>query len=513
MSRRLVAVGIAVLAVAAAVSIWRSRLVAGWRAGSCVEKAEAHRKAHAYDEARKDLRSALALVPGDGGARQKLAAVEMEAGNWEVAFIEYETLTQVHPEDPSGWISLARMMARGGLLAAPEAALDKAMALGPAGTDVRALRAEIRFRLGRRYGARLDAQASGGKVEGQAPVPPARVLAEAEGLAVLSHEHWPGRLARMRQALEQRLRQQDWEGAQRVVDSARALSGDTVFPPFLAGILEMARGKADEAERQFREALLSAPRSPVVVTALAKAWSREKGAAFAAERLMELGEKDPGFSFARSLAARAWMDARDPAKAEAALRRGLALQPGSAEPFVQLAEHFQGLDRASDALAAVQQGLERFPHALELAMLSARLDVSGAARVYEDVLSRRPDLDLVEYKLAALAEGERARQILQHLGEDEPSDPALMDTLGWLHSRVGSPARARQLLEAAVKAAPGEPMAHFHLAMVYAGAKERELSRTELKAAVESDRPFARRLEALRLLRGDDPQERQGLRP
>ena len=53
------------------------------------------------------------------------------------------------------------------------------------------------------------------------------------------------------------------------------------------------------AEKQLSESLAAAPRSPVVATALAKAWSRENGAGFAGERLMRLAERDPGLAFAR----------------------------------------------------------------------------------------------------------------------------------------------------------------------------------------------------------------------
>ena len=67
-----------------------------------------------------------------------------------------------------------------------------------------------------------------------------------------------------------------------------------------------------------RQSLAAAPRSAVIVNALAKAWSLQKGAAFAGEQLMLLAERDPGFGFARYLAARAYMDSRDPIKAEAA---------------------------------------------------------------------------------------------------------------------------------------------------------------------------------------------------
>src|SRR6266852_3770739 len=452
------------LTLAAVVGLPRvlsSRFVSERRAALSLRRAQAHLASRELDEARDELRVALRLQPGNAEARQQLAALELGMGNRELAFLALESLTELHPENPDGWIGLADLLMKGGLLEAPEAALDKAIAAAPGRADAHLLRADIRFRLGRYYGARLDAQAAegaGGRVEallakldaalarGLAPVPSRPFHAEAESgqrkLAALAREHWPGRLAQMRQALDLQMRQQDWTAAQQVVESARRTYPDGAFAPFLAGILELARGDPEEAERYLSESLEFAPRSPVVATALAKSWSRRKGAAFAGERLMRLAERDPGFAFARSMAARAFMDARDPIRAEGAVKRGLESQPDSPVPFLSLADYYREVDRGADGLSTLRQGLVRFPDDPDLQMMAAQVsadlgDAQEAIRIYDDVLSRRPDLDLVEYKLAAL----------------------------------------------------------------YARENRAGLARSELEAALDSKRPFPERLEAMRLYR------------
>jgi tetratricopeptide (TPR) repeat protein len=571
-----IAIGAVLLALVSAPALWHSRFGTERRAAFRLQRAQAHLDARELDQARADFRQALRLRPFDAGARLQLAAIELGADNWELAFLEYQSVTELHPENPDGWIGLAAILAKGGLLLAPEAALDKAIALAPKRADAHLLRADLRSRLGRYHGAHLDAQAAvdaaprdaaswavlvraavrsqgrkagidaadrgiaalgqdaavvrlrewlasepGGNaasMEGELGPPPVasnRVRAEAQRagdkLASLAQEHWPGRLAQMRQSLEAQLRQQEWTAAEQTVETAQRTYPDTAFAPFLAGIVELARGNAADAERQLSESLAAAPRSPVVATALAKAWSREKGAAFAGERLVRLAERDPGFAFARFMAARAYMDGRDPVQAEAALRRGLELQPDSAASYLNLADHYLDLDRAAEALSICQQGLQRLPQDPELESTLARISVdlgraADAVRIYQGVLSRQPDLDLTEYKLAALladadARSPRLLQILQDLHSDVPSDPLLLDTLGWIHSRTGDSSRGRALLQAAVNAAPDEPRPHFHLAAIYSQEKKNDLARSELKAAVDSPRPFAERLDAMRLLR------------
>jgi len=684
-----------------------TRFMTERRAASSLQRAQAHLASGEFDQARVAFRAALRLQPGNGEARRQLAAMELHLGHWELALLEFQSLTELHPEDPDGWIGLANLMVESGLLEAPEAALNKALEVAPKRADARRLRGEIRFRLGRYYGAHLDAQAAvaeaprdvaswvllvrstarsngadagieaanrgiaavgqdpalllllssllsergrtreavkileqiaaaasgsesarnaqlalaritlragdraaarkqldalllqrpadeeaialravlearGGHVEpslaqldatlellpasrtlrvaharlqaarndsaavaallaemtgpdlGPAPAPPSRLRTDAQTdhgkVAALPRERWPGRLAQMRQALELQLRQQNWTEAQRIVESARRRYPDTPFGPWLAGILELARGNADEAEKYLSEALAAAPRSPIVIVGLAKTWSRKKGAAFAGEQLMRLAERDPQLAFARYMAAQAYVDGRHPVQAEAALRRGIDLQPDSPVPYQHLADYYLELDRTAEALGICQQGLDRFPQDLDLQMMlaqiSARLGKTNEAiRIYEDILSRRPDLDLVDYKLAMLlasqdkdeASWQRALEIVRRLRADMPADPLLLDTLGWVHYRAQDTRRARGLLEAAVRGAPDEPSVHFHLAAVYARQKKMDLAREELKAALDSNRPFPERLDALRLLReiggASSPKEKASVNP
>jgi predicted Zn-dependent protease len=252
----------------------------------------------------------------------------------------------------------------------------------------------------------------------------------------------------------------------------------------------------------------------VVTSALAKAWSREKGAAYAGDQLVRLAEADPGFAMARYLAARAYLDGREPGQAEATLQRGLRGDPASIPTYRDLSLFYLEVDRAPEAADVGRRGHAQFPQAVSLQTMLAELQLKlgkleEARRLLEELVARRPDLDLVEYRLAELVaseerqggSGRRSVELLADLGGDRPSDPALLDQLGWLAASAGETARARELLEASVRAAPEEPSPRFHLASVYARESKKELSRRELEAALESGRPFPERLEALRLLK------------
>ncbi len=572
--RVLIALSVAVAALAAAPFAWRSELVRRRRAAIHLGRARAEVASGRLDEARGEFRAALRLQPGDAAGRRQLAEMELSRGNRDLALLEFQTLAEMHPEDPAAWISLAATMSGYGWLEAPEAALDRAIEVAPEDGDAHLRRGAIRLRLGRYAGARADAEAAvaarpddeaawtllvqakarsqdseaaldaarraigalgrrpalvhlvsalerrdeTAEVLGPPPAPPPRLRPDAQAdfgrLGAWTREHWPGRLGELRESLEAKLKEKSWAEAQRIVDSARAGFPDSSFAPFLAGTLDLARDDAKAAEKQFQEALAIAPRLPVVVAALGRTWARTGGAAGAARQLMQLAERDPGLASARYMAARAYVEARDPVAAEAALRRGVALQPGSPVPYQHLTDFYFGLDRTPEALEICQQGVERFPRASDLQLMLAQISVAigrtdEAIRIYGDLLARRPDLDLIRYKLAVLlasregdaADRERLSRIASELRNDAPSDPLFLDALGWVLFKAGDRQRARQVLEAAVREVPEEPGVHFHLAALYLQERERERARGELKVALDSPRPFAERLDALRLLR------------
>jgi tetratricopeptide (TPR) repeat protein len=120
-----------------------SRFVTERRAARSLKLAQAHLAAREFDKARSEFRATLRMQPRHGEARHQLATMELGLGNWELAFLEFQSLTELHPEDPNGWIGVAGMMVKSGLLGAPEEALDKTIAGAPRRADAHLLRGDI----------------------------------------------------------------------------------------------------------------------------------------------------------------------------------------------------------------------------------------------------------------------------------------------------------------------------------------------------------------------------------
>ena len=214
-------------------------------------------------------------------------------------------------------------------------------------------------------------------------------------------------MGELRKSFEAQVQRRDWGEAQRLVDLAGSEFPGSSFGPFLAGLLALHRGDLDQAAQSLAAALEIAPRSPVLVATLGRVWSGKGGAAYAAGQLMTLASRDPKLSLARYIAARAYIEAGDPIRAEAALRRGLELQPDSPVPYQHLTDYQFGIDRVPEGLQVAREGVARFPQATDLQMMLGQIEAAvGQARpaiqAYETLLARRPDLDLARYRLAML---------------------------------------------------------------------------------------------------------------
>jgi len=423
-------------------------------------------------------------------------------GRYYGAYLDAQAAVDRDPTDAAGWVVLSQAAARlNGATAGVEAPRRGIAAVGP---DPALLK-------------QLEQLRAGKSSESTARVQTGRNPADRT-------EEWPGNLGALARDIVLKMQRKDWEAARTLVHSARQTYPDTMVGPWLDGIVEFSQDHLELAEKHLLEALAVAPRSHRVITSLAGVWSAQRGPAYAGDQLVRTAERDPGFAYPLPIAALAFLEARQPARAEAAIRRAFDLLPGSAVPYRKLAEFYLELDRGSEALAICEEGLGRFPQDVGLQLQHARVsallgDREAAIRSYEKVLSIRPDLYLAAGQLAKLlvaarkdgVSQRRALQIVRQLESNAPSDPLVLGAMGWVYLKAAHKAkRARELLEAAAKDAPEELGVRFHLAVAYTRTGKTELARRELRAALESGRPFEEEPDARRLLReiGDgEPQK------
>ncbi|RCV91329.1 tetratricopeptide repeat protein [Billgrantia montanilacus] len=132
---------------------------------------------------------------------------------------------------------------------------------------------------------------------------------------------------------------------------------------------------------------------------------------------------------------------------------------------------------AAEADALLDRELARTPNDESLLYLRAMRawadgNIEAMDRDLGRIIERNPDnataLNALGYTLADLDVRDRleeARELIERAHEIEPGNAAIMDSLGWVHFRLGDPERALSWLERAYAAMPDQEIA-AHLAEV-----------------------------------------------
>jgi tetratricopeptide (TPR) repeat protein len=128
----------------------------------------------------------------------------------------------------------------------------------------------------------------------------------------------------------------------------------------------------------------------------------------------------------------------------------------------------------------------------------------------ESVLRQHPDLwspmnDLA-YLLGDYGRGgkdlDRALDLVQKARSLSPENPAILDTLGWIHYRRGEVNKAIEGLDKAYAGSAVSPVINFHLGMAYNKAGNSEKAREHLRIALASKVSFPGKDEAEKTMAG-----------
>lgn len=167
---------------------------------------------------------------------------------------------------------------------------------------------------------------------------------------------------------------------------------------------------------------------------------------------------------------------------------------------VELLEH-EGLSDEADAL--LDRELGRTPNDEQLLYLRAMRaweagDPGAMERDLGRIIERNPDnamaLNALGYTLADMNMTERldeAREMIERAHELDPGNPAILDSLGWVHFRLGDPERALAWLERAYAAMPDQEIAAHLIEVLWALERHAE-ARERLAEALErfDERPL-----------------------
>ncbi len=466
------------------------------------------------------LAADAAAGPAGLDARLRLSELKLRQGDREGAMAQVDAVLRANPGDARGHAARGRILLLQGRNEEALAELRIALHDNPADIPVAILMAKAQF-------------AMGNNLSGQ------ETLRAALDLKPDSAE------LRLELAAAQE-RQGNADAALGVLQAASVHGGMEPRLLFAMGGIEARRGHYDAAEAHFRQATdFEQARVPALLRigalqAARKDWPaarktfegilRDHPDALGAAEMMVRVEREAAGPAAAQAWARAWSDSRpqdaraadllgrtamelkDYDQAEAAFIEAGRRDPESPVPLMRLAALKAQAGQLDAAITDSRAALARKPDSMaEAVLLGQLLQRAGqhaeAEGIYRRLLERQPGLRAVGNNLAyAIASDPAATP--QRLAEalalaataSASGDPTALDTLGWIHYRLGDRPAALTHLRKAHEALPDEPSVTYHLARVLADEGQPAEARTLLQALLQRHADFPEKTEAKALL-------------
>jgi len=200
------------------------------------------------------------------------------------------------------------------------------------------------------------------------------------------------------------------------------------------------------------------------------------------------------------IAGRTYGAAKDFAKTEEMLKKAIDADPSRLRAYSLLGSLYVSQNRLDDARKQFEQIAAKSPKSTSAnTMLGLILHLQNklpeAEKQYQHVLAEDGNAAVAANNLAWMyvtsnRNLDQALQLAQTSQKQQPDEPHVNDTLGWIYYRKNMPALAVRHLESSVKNDPSDPASHYHLGMAYVQAGAKDKARAELKRALAFNKDF-----------------------
>jgi tetratricopeptide (TPR) repeat protein len=268
-------------------------------------------------------------------------------------------------------------------------------------------------------------------------------------------------------------------------------------------------GRPDDAEEPYRRALeLGEEKTPYAM--MLAGYYQRRGRVDQAEALLqELIDEDPSFRSYTSMGRLLAADRQRADDAEAAFKSALAVAEGDdlKTAYRNLAGLYFNLGRQDDAVAVLEEGVEKLDDKLELIYLLARFhrsagDTERADQLVEEATRAEPD-NPAPYLILSAYRGRQGdiegalEAADQAIAADPDSKAArlrkaeLLVDLGYREKDELKISEGRSIVDAVLLKEPSEPAALFVRAKVEMARGEHEAAKASLRAAIDGKPDWA----------------------
>jgi tetratricopeptide (TPR) repeat protein len=435
-------------------------------------------RANRIAEAEPLIAEVLEENPRDNDALVLRASIALAANRVNDAITDLRAVLRDQPESSALLRTLARAHAQN---SEPDLARDnyrRALEVDPANSQVRIEYAEYLNRRGDNEEAR--------------PLLDAVVKAEPQNVAALELQ------VRVLGTLG------DSEGAAAAARAIVVAQPDSPLGYYLEGLVQEAQRDAASALASYERALEKQPRGAEPLAAVARVLVTTDRRAEARTFLERIVEQQPDSALALNLLAEIMLGERDFTAAAALADRAIAVDARWWLPHRTKALALLASGAKEQAKEAYRSGLEASGDAPALGMDLAALyerdnEPDRAIEIYERLHRNDPKSEALANNLAMLLSTyrddgvsyERAGELVRAFRNS--SNPAYLNTYGWVRYRQRQYGEAVSYLRRAAQAEPGNPLMRYHLGMALIANGERDQARGELERALESEQPFPAR--------------------
>ena len=268
---------------------------------------------------------------------------------------------------------------------------------------------------------------------------------------------------------------------------------------YLKGRLYFDQKDYSSAADSFEQALLYKPAAVEGLQFLVKARQSSGHQELAEQYVRKHVERYPKHVHALELLGDLQQQKGELADAREFYKKVIEMEPARSSAYRHFASSYASQGQWQQALVIYEQGVSRNPLdaglLMSLAALRTRMDSFDAAiETYEKVLELDPGhvtaannlaVALVDYRPTPknLA---RARALSEPL-LSKNRNPVFLDTLGWVHYKLGNTTQALNLLIEAVQLGGGGAVYHYHLGMAYFSNNQHSLAKQQLTLALQDE--------------------------
>jgi tetratricopeptide (TPR) repeat protein len=428
-------------------------------------------------EAERQLEEVLKENPRSTEGLLLQGQIALQRGNGRDAVQVFRTVLKEQPDLADAYTLLGRAHALLGETNLARENFDKALAINPRLLDAQVALANLDIAEGRTKEARL----------------------RLEDLLKLD----PGSVGGLGLLLALQVSERNWAATEQTLARLRAAGANTTAADLTEGDLLQARQEWEKARAAYERAAAASPEAPEPLVALVRLEIRQGKLPQAQSRLERVLAQHPKHPYALGLLGEVALLQGDAAGAKARFQQATRIKPDWATPWLTWATLELSEQQPVEARRILLAGLAANPRNEELRLLLASSlseagQVEPAIQEYETILKQNPRAVLAANNLAALLADqkgdpqslERALMLSRDF-ETRAPHPYFLDTLGWVHLKMGHRHDAIRVMQQAVSRAPEHPVLNYHLGMAYYQAGQSNEARTHLQKAVRSGKAFA----------------------